>query len=99
MKKSNLVKRIKEGVTKLDVNVNPHVDGNALECPYLRNIAGEDHVVELFSDDAAEVVVYGGYKNQQEVETYWLNYEDLPVRVLKQIKEIVEDEIQMVGEE
>lgn len=88
MKKETLIKKIKGYIDEM----GPTSVGELVaDCsPYLGWICEEDHLVEKFEEEEAEVVVYGGYKNQEEVESYWVNYEDLPKKVLKEIKELLE---------
>ena len=51
----------------------------------------EIHLIERLYDDRVDVVVYGGYKYNTELNEYQVKYEDLEDSTLEEIKEILEN--------
>lgn len=56
--------------------------------------SGEFQLVETLKTDKVEVVVYGGYKNEQEIDTFEVPYEKLELDTLYEIKDILDGAIE-----
>jgi hypothetical protein len=48
-------------------------------------------LIEGFYDDRVKVVVYGGYKNEKEIDEYNMLYDELTIDILEEILTLIED--------
>ena len=49
------------------------------------------HLINQFFYEGVNVVVYGGYKNQTEIDEYELPYEKIDIDILEEILSVIED--------
>jgi hypothetical protein len=54
----------------------------------------EMHLVETLEDDRVEIIVYGGYKAEYEEDRYNLDYEELEIETLQEIKQLLDNAIE-----
>ena len=64
------------------------------ENPFVDDTNEGYHLIEVLTIDSATVVVWGGYDNQENVNEYEINYFDLDIEILKEIKEILDNAIE-----
>lgn len=68
-------------------------DMEAPSSPAFKEIDQEIHLIERLYKFGVEVVVYGGYKYQDELNDYNVKYEELTEDMLLEIKSLIDDAI------
>ena len=87
--KMKLITQIKNIVDKYGGYITM-MDLQAGASPYYKEVGDDIHLVERLMRDEVEIVAYGGYKNQDEVDDYEVGYEDLDMPTLKEIKKLLD---------
>jgi len=64
------------------------LDGNPIEYDY--EFDDELAQIEEFYSDYVIVIVYGGYKSSEEVESFQVNYDELNLEQILKIRELLE---------
>jgi hypothetical protein len=64
------------------------LDGNPIEYDY--EFDDELAQIEEFYSDYVIVIVYGGYKSSEEVESFQVNYDELNLEQIVKIRELLE---------
>lgn len=49
------------------------------------------HLIDRFNYEGVNVVVYGGYKNETEIDEYEIPYEKIDIDILEEILSVIED--------
>jgi len=84
-----------EDIVSYMINVNDGVltmaDMEADSSPCLFNKDGIYHLVETLYENGVDVVVYGGYKGEQEIDDYRQKYEDLDKDILMEIRYLLKN--------
>jgi len=57
--------------------------------PVYKDIDQEIHLIEFLTSSGVVVVVYGGYKYENELDSYHVEYEKLTVETLEEILDIL----------
>jgi len=66
-------------------------DMEADSSPCLLNKGGVYHLIEVLYENFVQVVVYGGYKGEQEITDYTQKYENLNKDILIEINNLLEN--------
>jgi len=69
-------------------------DMEADESPTYKEIGQEIHLVEMLTSIDVEIVAYGGYKYETELDSYDVPYEELDDDTLEEINELLDDAIE-----
>ena len=91
--KQKLITEIKELVSRYGGYITMG-EMEAESSPSYKTIDQEVHLIETLSFEDVSVVVYGGYKYQDELREYDVKYEDLDMDILIEIKEIIDNAIE-----
>jgi len=62
--------------------------------PVYKDIDQEIHLIEFLTSSGVVVVVYGGYKYENELDSYHVEYEKLTVETLEEILDILNNAIE-----
>lgn len=89
-----LINDIKEEIAKYECGFITMQDLQADSSPVYKEDESGIHLIERLLRNDVEVIVYGGYKNQDEVDEYQLNYEELDKDTLEEILELLNDAIE-----
>jgi hypothetical protein len=86
--KQKYISEIKEIIEEEGSISMGELEGNSIVYDY--EFDDEVALIERFYYDYFEVVVYGGYKGSEEVESFHVNYEELNLEKLVEIRELLE---------
>jgi len=90
-KKDEYIKYIKEKVDKYGILSMGELESDY--SPVYKHYYNEIHTIEQLHYSNVEVVVYGGYKQQEYIDEYQENYEVLSISTLIEIKGFIENDI------
>ena len=91
--KYDLIMYIKDNIEKYGQDITMS-DMEASSSPIYTEDSLGIHLIETLTIDEANVVVYGGYNNQDEITEYNINYFELNINILKEIKDILSNAIE-----
>jgi hypothetical protein len=87
--KGNIIEEIKSKVEKYGGYITM-ADMEAGGSPTYKEIGQEIHLVERLTNIDVEIVVYGGYKYETELDSYDVPYEELDDDILEEINELLD---------
>ena len=88
--KQKFISEIKEIIEEEGVISMGELGGNSLVYGYSPEDEDEVALIEGFYSNHVEVVVYGGYKYNTEEDSFSVPYEELDLRQLMEIRELLE---------
>ena len=77
LKKEELIKDIKKCFDIFEENCYSSGELELDTSPYYKENKDGIHLIEKFCDDGVTIVVYSGYDNSSEIDTYERKYDDL----------------------
>jgi hypothetical protein len=86
--KQKFISEIKEIIEEEGMISIGELDGNPIEYDY--EFDDELAQIEEFYSDYVIVIVYGGYKSSEEVESFQVNYDELNLEQIVKIRELLE---------
>jgi hypothetical protein len=86
--KHKFISEIKEIIEEEGMISIGELDGNPIEYDY--EFDDELAQIEEFYSDYVIVIVYGGYKSSEEVESFQVNYDELNLEQILKIRELLE---------
>jgi hypothetical protein len=89
--------KIIEEIKNLVVTYGGHITMMDLEAdssPLYNEGESTIHLIERLMPDEVGIIVYGGYKYEEEVDEYDVPYEDLEINILIEIKELLDEAIE-----
>jgi hypothetical protein len=86
--KQKFISEIKEIIEEEGMISIGELDGNPIEYDY--EFDDELAQIEEFYSDYVIVIVYGGYRGSEEVESFQVNYDELNLEQIVKIRELLE---------
>ena len=91
--KDSLIEEIMEKVEQYGGYITM-MEMEADASPVYKDADQEIHLIEGITSSDVEVVVYGGYKYESELDSYDVEYEKLTVEILEEILDLLNDAIE-----
>lgn len=91
--KLKIIEEIKDIVTKYGSYITM-MELEADSSPIYKEEDDTIHLIERLTSNDVGIIVYGGYKGEEEIEEYDVNYEELEMDTLDEIKDLLDEAIE-----